>query len=155
MKKLMMLSAMLFCFLFASAQKNECLDLSNAKVEGGTWDGKALSCSKGQRARLYLPVESYKDVEGIYMVLVGMEKIGDTYNNNLCSVCVTYADEWGDETTSTWQQFMKGKKKLRFNSWKAGKEDEVDIKPESIKNVYVEIGRNKKVEFNISLIEKK
>lgn len=152
MKKFMILSVMMLFGLFANAQKiGEPMDLSKAQVEGGTWDGKALSCT-GTRARLYLPVESYKDAVGIYFVLEGMEKIGDVYNNNLCSVCVTYADEWGDEQSYTWQQFVKGKKKLRFNNW--GK-DELEIKPENVKKIWIEIGHNKKVTFSTALMTAK
>ena len=148
----MILSVMMLFGLFANAQIiGEPMDLSKAQIEGGTWDGKALSCT-GNRARLYLPVESYKDAVGIYFMLDSMEKLGDVYNNNLCSVCVTFADEWGDEQTNVWQQYRTGKKKIRFNNW--GK-DGIDIKPESIKKIWIEIGHNKKVAFSTALMTKK
>ena len=42
------------------------ISLDKAHVEGGTWDGRTLSCT-GRRARLFFPVENYKDVFGILL----------------------------------------------------------------------------------------
>jgi hypothetical protein len=151
MKKISLFVLILFISQICLAQKGS-LDLTKAEVINCKLeDGKTL-ISYSHSGKLHIPVNNYKDFKGLSITYSNFEKIGEVTNSNIGSVNIVYTDKDGNEKTATWVIYRIGKKNLKFNAWEISTGgDKISIDPESIKDIYLGIGKNKKVDIVVSL----
>lgn len=139
---------------YAQKKQNNLLDLTQGQIENCTLENGKTLISNSHKGRLYLPVESYKGIEGLTVMYSKFEKIGDVTNNNIGSITVKYTDEDGNEKTATWTFYHTGKKNLRFDAWEIDHHgNTVSISPEYITDIYMGIGLNKKVDVTVSIVK--
>ncbi|MDR1883949.1 MAG: hypothetical protein LBR26_14380 [Prevotella sp.] len=151
MKKISLFALILFISQICLAQKGS-LDLTKAEVVNCELeDGKTL-ISYSHNGKLHLPVNDYKGFKGLSITYSDFEKTGEVTNGNIGSVNIIYTGKDGNEKTATWVIYRTGKKNLKFNAWETSTGgDKISIDPESIQDIYLGIGKNKKVDIVVSL----
>lgn len=140
---------------FSFAQKNQenLLDLTDARIENCTLEEGKTVISYSHSGKIYIPLENYEGIKGFVLNYTNFEKLGDA-NNSVGSINVIYTDEDGNEKKASWGFFRKGKKNVYFDAFEIdSKKTTVEIDPSLIKEVYLGIGKNKKVDITVGLIK--
>lgn len=149
MKFYIMICFYLICFYKINAQ-NMPIDFDNSKAQNILIEGCTISSLDG--GFVELPMNCYWQFKGLKLRLAGFQKLEKSVSDKICSLTVEYKknDSLREITTSFWTE---GQKILLFNSWKE-KGKNIEIDPRDITAIRINLGKGKKVDVVITLLNK-
>lgn len=151
MKKITLLAVVTLMGMMSALAQSTTVDLTKGTGRGITLSGTATLTSE-RTGDYFLPVlEEYGMYKGIQIVLSNFKKLDKNASDALCSLNVYYTNENGKEQKASMGFWGKGKKKIKFSSFKNGNET-VEINPADIKKIGIGMGAGKQLDIQIELI---
>lgn len=153
MKKIALLTVMALIGIIGALAQNTAVDLTKGTGRGIILSGTATLTSE-RGGDYFLPTaEDYGMYSGIKATLSNFKKLDESSSNALCTINVYYTNENGQEQKASMGFWSKGKKTVKFNSFKNGSET-ININPGTIKKIGIGMGANKQVDVQIELIQR-
>lgn len=139
----------LLCFYRGYAQ-DVLIEFHDANSRNILIEGYTISSLDG--GFIEIPASCYRQFKGLKLRLSEFQKLEKSVSDQICSLIVEYKknDLLMKATTTFW---VEGQKILLFSSWKE-KGKNIEINPEDIKTIRLNLGKGKKVDAIITLLKR-
>lgn len=151
MKKITLLAVAALLGVMGAIAQNVAIDLTKGTGRGITLSGTSTLTSE-RAGDYFLPTqEEYGMYKGIQIVLSNFKKLDEKASDALCSLNVYFTNEVGKEQKASMGFWGKGKKKIKFDSFRNGNET-IEINPATITKIGIGMGAGKQLDVQIELV---
>ncbi|WP_154030629.1 hypothetical protein [Bacteroides ovatus] len=151
MKKIALLAVAALIGTMSALAQNVTVDLTKGTGRGITLSGTATLTSE-RGGDYFLPaLEGYGMYKGIQIVFSNFKKLDENASDALCSLNVYFTNENGKEQKASMGFWGKGKKKIKFDSFRNGDET-IEINPATITKIGIGMGTGKQLDVQIELV---